>query len=166
MSESISLHEHRSPVWRSLARALFAATLLLGCAWLLTADIFWAGVFRMLAFAALAGLVLVVLRLRKPPLDLRLDIDPTNLMVYYFLGGEKVKEELFERDTIKHIRKFPYAPALSFLKKNRTYTFRISFTDTDTVLNIFIYGGRTLLLNDKEASAFESFLAAHHLTPD
>lgn len=163
MQDNILIHEFRWPGWRYLIIGLSLLTLLLGSGWLFGEDVFWTGIFRFLTFACFAGLVLAGLRIRQPPLTIRIEVTSEQLIIHYFLDDEEKKEELFERDTIKNIERIP-AVKWNFWPHTQAYKFTISFNDTDNTLSTFIYSGRAISINEKDAKKFESFLRNYSIS--
>lgn len=163
MQNDITIHEYRSPMWTYLVRVLLLLALLFFGAYLLIENTLWTGILRLAAFASFAGLVVVWLKVRHMPKRITLSLTSDHLVVHYFEKTKEIKEELFERDTIKRIQKKEARSIADFLSQTTAFTFIISFSDTDNELSLFIYSGQHIKIAEPDAQVLESFLTQHNI---
>lgn len=83
------------------------------------------------------------------PLEISLSSSEELVLVSYTKNNKVVKEEEFDRQTIKKVTaaKPEGNPMLIYLQPNSSI-FKISFTDTDSNLNLFEFSGRPLLFSE------------------
>jgi|GEM_PF-619401 hypothetical protein len=163
MPQSMTVNEYQSSIWKNLTGVSVLITIIFGAAFLFTNNTLWAGIFRLLAFAGFAGVVLAALRLREKPVTLNLETNNKHLIVRYMLKNKELKEELFEREAIKNIEKKEVSKMKNFLSKSDAYKYVISFTDTDTRLSMLTNNGRDLHLSRQASAQVDAFLAANDI---
>lgn len=163
MENIAEIEEYRSPIWKFLALFSGLIAVIFLSAYLFVSDPFWGGIFRFIAFIGFAGIVLLILKIREQPKKIEVKLTPEHLSILYFDDKEKVKEEFYERETIKNIQRKNVSPTWDFLTDPKIYQHIISFSDTETTLSVFIYSGRNIHLNEKDSSKFETFLSNHNI---
>jgi len=163
MQKTISMREFRSPAWRYLAFICIAIAVIFGVAYWITDNTFWAGIFRLMAFAGFAAWVLVLLQLREKPKTLQFELTDTHFFIRYYLNEDALKEELFERKTILNIEPEKVSQKWNPFSKATPCKYIITFTDTDTELSMLTFGGRNLWVSEQDAAKLNDFFARHDL---
>lgn len=163
MENPIVIEEYRSPIWKFLALFCGMITVIFLCSYLFVSDVFWKSIFRFIAFIGFAGVVLLILKIRERPKKMDVRLTAKYLGIRYFDDKEEVKEELYERETIKKIQRTNVSPAWDFLSNTEVYKHIISFTDTNKTLSVFVYSGQNIHLNEQDSSKFENFLIDHDI---
>lgn len=149
--------EQLSPLLKTAVFISLAISVLFLIIFLITNDPLWKGIFRLLAFIAFIGVVFSYLRLRQGQKQIQMELIDGQLLITYFEKSEMVKEELFERKTIKDIYKKEYKHSrFPFMAKG--YEFVITFTDTKTILPLFEYSGRHLHFSETETKKIDGFI--------
>lgn len=164
MNHTLSIYEYQPPVWKKLALiSLIIAVISFGASWV-TSNILWASIFQLVAFSAFTGTVLAFLQFRTKPQKITLQVNSNHLTIDYQLQNDNLKEELFERDTIKKIEKLEVVFRWDFFSMLDGYKYIISFTDTKNELSVFTFSGRDLYISAGEAAVLDNFLDEHNLS--
>ncbi len=149
------IKEQFSPLWKTAAYASSAIAVLFFVIFLMTAVPFWKGIFRFIAFLGFIGAVFSFLRLREGQKEVQIEFLNEQLRISYYKKGEMLKEELFERKTIKEIYKKEVKPFARLPFPQKGYEFFITFTDTETELGLFEYSGRNLRFSKRAAEKID-----------
>lgn len=160
VKQKLEVTEQFSPIWKTAFYLSIAIAVLFFIIFLLTSDPLWKGIFRFIAFIGFVGAVFSFLRLREGQKRVQIEFSEENLIVTYFKKDEMLKEELFERKTIKEIYKKEAKSAGNLLGTAKGYAFFITFTDTDKTLPFFEYSGRNLSFKKEAALKINHFLTA------
>lgn len=161
MKQKLIIKEQFSPLWKTAAYLSSAIAVLFFIIFLFTADPLWEGIFRLIAFIGFIGAVFSFLRLREGQKKVKIEILDEELLITYFKKDEMVKEEIFERKTIKDIYKKEAKSSVKLLPLNKEFEFFITFTDTDKTLPLFEYSGRNLLFSEEKASKIDQFVKSN-----
>lgn len=116
------------------------------------------GFSRLIAFAGFAALVIAFLQTRGRTDHIKLTVDDTNLVVRYFKSSDKKQEELFDLKTMDEIKCRPAPPIWKIIPRNDSSEFRISFNDSENVLNMFRVDGRNIYIRNTDVNLLKHFL--------
>lgn len=158
MNQKITVKEQFSPRWKYTAILCSIAAILFFILYLIGNNPLWIGIYRLVAFIAFICAVFSFLRLREGKKELRLECIDEHLAITYLHKSKIIKEELFERNTIRDINKQEYKPFGKFSFFDQGYQYFISFTDTDNKLSMFEYSGRNLHFSSDVTKKIDEFL--------
>ncbi len=156
MLQELNVEEQFSPAWKMIAILSTVLAILFFIIFLVTEDPLWKGIFRLTAFIAFIGAVFSFLRLREGKKVLHLEFAGQQFIITYLYKSESVKEEFFEKNTIKNIWKKETNQKLPLVANDFEYF--ISFTDTNNELPLFPFSGRNLHFSKEETQKIDRFM--------
>lgn len=155
MNDSITVEEQIQPL---LKFGTYFSAILCVISFLIFWNIvspFWISIFRFGSFIFFALTVLGYLRMLNRPLTVMIKSSNSHLEVFYKKKDKVVKEEEFERSTIKEV--VIRHPKFT-LTQGQTSSFRIHFTDTSNKLYLLEFSGRPLLFSPEETNKIKDYL--------
>jgi hypothetical protein len=161
MSDSLTIEEHRSRVWRYILFTSLGIALLFLILFLVNNSPLIVGIFRLIAFIGFAGFIMSALQLQGKTKEIKMKLDDGQLIVNYYSSTTKNQEELFDVDTINRVEKHP-APAIwKIIPRNDSAKLEISFTDTSNILSLLRYRGQDIYVSHSDAQKAVRFLEEH-----
>lgn len=155
----LTVKEDTHNVWKITSIAAGALSIIFFLLFWNFSTPFWSGIFRLVAFAFFAVAVLSFLKLMNTSLQVSLTSTEELLLISYCKQNEVVKEEQFDRDTIKKvIAAKPKGNLLLTYLQPGVSTFKISFTDTERNLYLFEFSGRPLLFDAPSQNKIRDFV--------
>lgn len=158
MEETLTVEEQLTARWKLLTIISACVAVLFFVIFLLIDDPLWKGIFRLVAFIGFTGTVLGWLRLRDGKKTIHIEILENQLLIHYLKENNVVKEEVFERKTIKNVYKKELSRFKKILNLGNGYEFYITFTDTKTKLGLFEYSGRNMRFSKEIATNIDQFI--------
>lgn len=158
MESSCTIREDKAEAWNWIMGISIAVTLLFFILYAVFSNTVLAGFSRLIAFAGFATLVIAYLQTRGRTDQIKLTVDDKNLVVRYFQSSEKKQEELFDVKTIDEIKCRPAPPIWKIIPRNNSSEFRISFTDSENILNMFRVDGRDIYIRNTDVNLLKHFL--------
>ncbi|HEX6983599.1 MAG TPA: hypothetical protein VF181_12640 [Balneolaceae bacterium] len=159
MTDSVSVQEEMHSFWTKATYVCGILTIISFLVYLTSNDPLWSSILSFITFIFFALAVLGCLKIMNGPLTVTLETENNHLLVSYNKNLDIIQEEQFERSTIKEVRLTGEGRNVvsSYLLPKAT-ALRIHFTDTDTKLYLFEFGGRPLFFNQTDLQEIRSFL--------
>lgn len=164
MKDSVSVQEEMHSFWTKATYACGIFTIITFLIFLTSTDPLWSSILSFIAFAFFALAVLGSLKIMNGPLTVTLEADNNHLLVTYNKNLDIIQEEQFERSTIKEVKLTEKGRnILSSYLLPEAAALRVNFTDTDTKLYLFEFGGRPLFFNQTALEKIRTFLTENSI---
>jgi hypothetical protein len=161
MSDSLTIQEHRSSVWKYILSISAGIAILFLILFLVSTNPLIVGIFRLIAFIGFAGFVMGILQLQGKTKEIKIQQNEDQLVINYYSSTAKNQEELFEIATIHRIEKHPAPPIWKIIPRNDCAKLQISFTDTSNTLSMLRYRGQDIYVSHSDAQKAVHFLEEH-----
>jgi hypothetical protein len=161
MSDSITIEEHRSSVWKYILSISLGIAILFLILFLVNHNPLIVGIFRLIAFIGFAGFVMGILQLQGKRKEIKIQQNEEQLVINYYSSTAKNQEELFEIDSINRVKKDPAPPIWKIIPRKDCAKLQISFTDTSNILSLLRYRGQDIYVSPSDAQKAVHFLKEH-----
>jgi hypothetical protein len=159
MKDSVSVQEEMHSFWTKATYICGILTVITFLIFLASKEPLWSNILSLITFIFFALAVLGSLKIMNGPLTDTLKTDNNHLLVTYNKNLEIIQEEQFERLTIQEVKLTGEGRnVISSYLLPKAAALRVSFTDTDTKLYLFEFGGRPLFFNQTDLQEITSFL--------
>lgn len=161
MDQQITIEEKYSGYWIQITIGIAILTVIFLVAYSMSSDILWEGIFRLIAFAGLAGTVMSALKVMQGKFTIHFEIENKNLSISYLKGDRTVGNDLFPLDDVGMLYTENHA---SFMGENLFFNdqnVRFIPVESDRPLYLVKVNGRPLALPVKDAEKVLRFVAAH-----
>lgn len=127
----------------------------------------WSGIIRLSSFICFAGAVIGGLKLMEGKRSIVLSAENNQLKVSYRKKGDELHQDVFDIHEIEHI----YPENISefddwSFSNGHGVTPRIRFSDSESDLFLFFYGGRPIIPREGEFEQVHKFLKQHGISTE